>query len=125
MRIRAVLVGLAVIGTTACTDATGVGGDNAGGDFDVSIGVGVTPNYAWPSGLAFEVDVVRTANSTVSVWRVANPTQRNITSPVRHGQVPTGALVLANTEPSLTAGIAYRVTIRLADGQSAFREFRP
>jgi hypothetical protein len=59
------------------------------------------------------------------VWRVADVINRDMRSPVRQGVVPQGATETAALERTLTAGVSYRVSIRLADGSSAFQEFRP
>jgi len=122
--ILATFIGM-VFGLTGCTDAIldGIGG--SGGDFSISIDAGISPLYSWGAGPAFSLDVVRTANQSIVVWRITNPNTRNITSPVRHGTVPTGALESVGTERTLTRGIEYRATITLADGRSAFRDFRP
>lgn len=109
-----------------CSDDI-LNGDNggSGGDFSIAVSGGTQPNYSWSEGPALSVDVVRTSNQTVVVWRVADPTNRNIRSPVRHGVVPPGALETAALERVLTAGVEYRVSIRLADGRTAFRDFTP
>lgn len=107
----------------ACSDDLGAGGDNAGGDFNISVSSGAQPQYSWSAGPALSIAVYRASNPTVPVWSVANPTQQNIGSPVQHGTVPAGALVLADDETALSAGVRYRVEIQLANGQDAFREF--
>ncbi|MCI0435019.1 MAG: hypothetical protein L0271_15475 [Gemmatimonadetes bacterium] len=114
-----------VAGLTGCTDdiLDGIGG--SGGDFSITIGAGTTPLYSWAGGPALSLDVVRSANQSVIIWRIANPNTRDIASPVRHGTVPAGALESVARERTLTQGIEYRVTITLADGRSAFRDFRP
>ncbi len=122
---RIALSALFLAGATACADDLGAGGDNAGGDFDVGVSSGTQPQYSWPGGSAVSVTVVRASNQTVFVWAISSPTLRNIASPVRHGAVPAGALLLDNTEPALSAGVRYRVAITLANGQTAFREFVP
>lgn len=116
---------LALAVGAACSDDLGAGGDNAGGDFSISVGSGNTPQYTWPGGPAVSVTVVRAANQTQFVWAVSSPTLRNIASPLRHGTVPQGAIELADDERTLTPGVRYRVSISLADGQSAFQEFTP
>lgn len=118
-------IALALFAGTGCSDDMGSGGENAGGDFAISVSTGTSPQYSWTAGLALSVSVYRASNPTVPVWSVANPTQQNIASPVVHGVVPQGALVLADDEPALTAGVRYRVEVRLANGQDAFREFTP
>jgi len=108
-----------------CSDELLNGGNGSGGDFAVSVSGGTQPDYSWSSGPALSVDVVRTSNQTVVVWRVADTTNRDIRSPVRQGVVPSGALELAALERVLTVGVQYRVTIRLADGRTAYQDFRP
>jgi len=118
------LVGALMI-TTSCTGDLLDGGDGSGGDFAVSVSGGTQPTYSWSAGPAFEVSLVRTADQTVVVWRVSDVVNRDIRSPVRQGVVPQGATETAASERVLTAGVTYRVSIRLADGSSAFQEFRP
>jgi hypothetical protein len=116
---------LALAGALACTDDVLDGGNDSGGDFAITVGAGAQPTYSWGAGPAFSVDVVRSSNQTVVVWRIANPNTRNIASPVRHGTVPSGAFETIAIERVLTAGIRYRVTITLSDGRAAFQEFVP
>ena len=68
---------------------------------------------------------MRVAAPTNIVWGIAAPMSDAIKSPVVHGTVPTGALPSANSEPTLTAGVAYRVAITLATGQTGFKDFTP
>lgn len=121
--------GLALIATLAiATGCTGdiLGGENgSGGDFSISVGSGVTPQYSWSTGPAFSLDVVRTSAQTVVVWRVTSPSDPRMSSPVRHGTVPAGALESSAIEKVLTPGVQYRVSIRLVDGRTAFQDFRP
>jgi hypothetical protein len=123
---RTIMLTLALaLALAGCTDDI-TGGDNgSGGDFAITVGSGATPTYTWASGPAFSIDVVRTSNETVVVWRVADPNNRAIQSPARHGTVPQGAIELVGIERVLTPGVQYRVTIRLADNSSAFQDFRP
>jgi hypothetical protein len=115
---------LAVAATLSCTDLPLDENGGSGGDFDIGVGGGTAPNYSWSGGTAFEVSVVRTSNQTVLVWGVAS-TAQNMSSPVRHGSVPGGAIELANRERTLAPGTEYRVTVKLANGDQAFRDFRP
>lgn len=110
---------------TACTDDLLSGPGNLGGDFDIGAGSGTQPAYSWSAGPAFTVVVVRTADPTVVVWRIADPDNSDIRSPVTHGVVPGGALETSVRERTLTRGVNYRVTITLADGRSGYREFTP
>jgi hypothetical protein len=116
---------LVLLLAAGCSDELLNGGDGSGGEFAISVSGGTQPTYSWSSGPALSVDVVRTSNQTVVVWRVADTTNRDIRSPVRQGVVPAGALELAAIERVLTLGVQYRVTIRLADGRSAYQDFRP
>ena len=109
---------------TACTDdISGPGG--SGGDFTLTVGSGTTPSYSWSTGPAFSLDVVRTSNQSVVVWRIADPINNAIQSPVTQGTRPSGALETTSTERVLTAGVQYRVTVTLPDGRQAYREFTP
>jgi len=124
--MRSRIFGFVALATllTACTDdISGPGG--SGGDFTISVGSGTTPSYGWSAGPAFSLDVVRTSNASVVVWRIADPINNNIQSPVTHGTRPSGAIETTSTERTLTAGVQYRVTVTLADGRQAYREFTP
>jgi hypothetical protein len=121
VRIRfAALLCLAFV---ACGDATGV--NVAQGDFDVIVGAGTRPVYSWPGGTAFSVSVVRVAAPGTIVWGIAN-TGMTIPSPVTHGTVTgAGSVQTANAEPTLTAGVRYRVSITRLDQKTGFIEFTP
>jgi hypothetical protein len=121
---RMAMAALTLWATAACSDDLGNGGD-AGGDFTIQVGSGTQPQYSWP-GPAFSVRVSRASSSTVPVWLVSHP-GRSLSAPLRHGNVPSGAsqLVDDDAEPTLTAGVRYRVEITLADNSMAFQEFTP
>jgi hypothetical protein len=122
-RVLGVIIALTVF-AAGCTDDITNGGDGSGGDFAISVGTGTTPLYTWSAGAAFSLSVVRSANQTNVVWRVTS-TGGSMASPVRQGTVPQGALESSNSERTLTSGIQYRVSITLADGRSAYQDFRP
>ena len=116
-------VALAALLTACSDDVSGPGG--SGGDFTVTVGSGTTPSYSWPTGPAFSVDVVRTSNTSVVVWRIADPVNNSIESPVTQGTRPAGAIETTSSERTLTTGVQYRVTVTLPDGRQAYREFTP
>jgi hypothetical protein len=124
IRLFALFGLLAVVG---CSDDP-LGGENSGGDFAIDVGTGLQPLYSWGAGAAVSVEVARTTN-LLAVWHVASPQAQDITSPVRHGTVPAGAVELhdlADAETTLTAGVQYRITITLVNGaQTAFLIFTP
>jgi hypothetical protein len=122
---RRIAAALATLLLAACGDLGSGPDPGSGGTFAIGVGAGTQPLYTWTAGPAIDVQVFRAAALADPVWAVASPVQRNIGSPVRHGTVPAGALLLRDTEPALTRGVLYRVQIRLADGQQAFQEFRP
>lgn len=123
-RLTPIAAMLAAATALSCSDLPLDDDGGAGGAFDIGVSSGTTPNYSWGGGPAFEVSVVRTSNQTVLVWGIAAPSQ-NLSSPVRHGTTPSGAVQLANREPTLSPGTQYRVTVKLANGDQAFRDFRP
>jgi hypothetical protein len=47
-----------------------------------------------------------------------------IGSPVTHGTVG-GHLPVAVTEPTLTAGVTYRVSVTLSNSTNAYKDFTP
>lgn len=109
----------------------GCGGDsagpsgNGGSEFDITISGGTRPTYTWPGNPAFSVSVVRVSAPGTIVWGLANPTAMSIGSPVTHGAAVGGAVVTANTEATLTAGVRYRVAITRSDTKTGFKEFTP
>lgn len=130
-RPQTLIVAALAITLASCTDDLFTGPGSSGGDFSISVGSGTTPQYSWSAGEAFSIDVVRTSNQTQVVWRITDPTQPRIGSPVRHGTVPSGAIESGSgpggtaIERVLTPGIQYRVTITLANQQTAFQDFTP
>jgi len=112
---------LAAGAVLACEDA-GLGPNGSGGDFTISVGSGLNPTYSWSAGPAFEVSVFR-ANGVTPAWVVADPLNEAIQSPVTHGTVPGNATELVDNETTLESGVRYEVTVKLANGDEAFREF--
>jgi hypothetical protein len=96
-----------------------------GGTVVVAASTGTTPNYTWSGPTAVTIDVVRASSPSVAVWEISSPMSRNIPSGTQHGTVPAGSQLTANTEPVLTAGIKYRVTVALVDGTSGSVDFTP
>jgi hypothetical protein len=109
-------------------DSTSPDGGGGGGGLTLAVSVssGTKPTYTWPGGgAAHSVSVMRVSAPTTIVWGIAAPMSQAITSPVVHGTIPAGALPSANTEPTLTAGVAYRVSVTLGTGQTGFKDFTP
>jgi hypothetical protein len=126
MRSTRTLVALAAtFATLSCTDLPLDAGGGSGGDFDITVGSGTQPVYSWPGGPATGVEVVRTSNQTVIVWGLSSPSAQNISSGVRHGNVPSGSIELSARERTLAAGVEYRVVVKLANDQEAYRDFTP
>ncbi|HEV8411862.1 MAG TPA: hypothetical protein VGQ30_15260 [Gemmatimonadaceae bacterium] len=97
-----------------------------GGTVVVAASAGTTPNYTWSGPTAITIDVVRASSPSVAVWEISSPMSRNIPSGTQHGAPPpAGAQITANTEPVLTVGIKYRVTVALIDGTSGSVDFTP
>jgi hypothetical protein len=108
----------------SCKDSTSP--DSAGtGAFAITVGAGTKPTYTWNGAAAHSISVMRTSAQTTIVWGVAAPLNPVLTSPVVHGTVPNGAVNSANTEPTLTAGVTYRVSITLQDTKTAWKDFTP
>jgi len=120
---------LALVPLAGCSDSNDPAGPGGASDFNVSVGSGVTPAYTWSTGAAASVSVVRVAAPTVIVWGLADPFyqlgQANLTSPVSHGSVKTGTVTSFSEEPTLTAGVQYRVIVTLPDGRTGWTEFTP
>ena len=94
------------------------------GDFAVTVGDGTTPQYSWTAGDAFSLSVMRSSDTTVIVWGLSSPTGK-ISSAATHGTTPLGIINTAATEPKLTAGVKYHVSITLLDGKSGLTKFTP
>jgi hypothetical protein len=108
---------------------SGCGSDSTGpsstatGDFDITISSGTKPTYSWAGSTgAHSVSVVRVSAPTTIVWGIALGT---ITSPVTHGTIPANSFPTMVTETTLTAGVAYRVSITLTDQKTGYKEFTP
>lgn len=123
LRTTAVLSAVAI---AACSDVLPPD-SGGGGDFDVGVSSGTQPTYTWPGGPARRVDVVPLDNPLVPVWSVASASTSSstITSGLRHGVTPQGAIELTAEERVLTAGERYRVTVTLLDQRRGSRDFRP
>lgn len=91
----------------------------------VTTGTGLTPAYTWTGGKATKVSVARSATPTVAVWEVTTAGTDGLSSPVTHGTIPTGATRTVNTEPALTKGIQYKVTVSNVKGTSGSKVFIP
>lgn len=123
MKRRVFLVAAAVL-LSGCGSTSPSNSSNDGSQFDITISAGTRPTYTWSGGLGFSVSVVRVSAPGTIVWGIAN-TSQTIASPVTHGTVPSGSIASATTELTLTAGVAYRVSITRADTKTGFKEFTP
>lgn len=126
--VAAVLMLLPLAGCSDSSDPTGPGGGGAS-DFSISVSAGVNPTYSWTTGAASSLSVVRTASPADVVWGIVDPTAQigttNLDSPVTHGSVKSGTIASFNTEPTLTAGVQYRVIVTRLNGQTGWTEFTP
>lgn len=129
-RLFALMVLSAAAVLYSCEDNP-LGSGGSGSAFTITVGTGTTPTYTWSAGNAFSVTVVRTTAPGTNVWGISSPGQALIASPVTHGTVPSagsgtvGIIETAATEQTLTAGVAYRVTITRLNGDTGFTEFTP
>jgi len=121
-RLGMLLVLATMLGACSSEDSTGPDG-NGGSQFAVTVSSGTRPTYSWPGGVAHSVSVMRVAAPTTIVWGIANPTQ-GIQSPATHGTVGN-AFQSGNAEPTLTAGVRYRVSVTRQDSQTGWMEFTP
>jgi hypothetical protein len=118
--LATVLIAVAVAGCGS-DYSTDAGSD----EFKITVGPGTHPTYTWTGGTAQSVSVVRVSAPGVIVWGIASPQAMSIPSPVTHGGAVTGAVLTGNTEPGLTAGVAYRVSVVRNDSKNAFKDFTP
>jgi len=95
----------------------------------ITVGSGTTPQYSWTGGNVMSISVARQSDPTTVVWGAANPTSDGIASPVTHGTLPAGTVptsVLPNPETTLTAGVAYRVSVaRISGTATGYKDFTP
>lgn len=99
----------------------------------VTVGAGETPGnpiYSFDGGNVRDVSVVRVndpnnAADVTPVWSVTTIDVDNIASPVTQGTVPTGATLAINTEPTLTVGQMYRVSVVRVNGDFGVADFTP
>lgn len=91
----------------------------------ITVGSGLNPTYSWSGTTASGVYVARVDVLPSGVWGFTTFGGSTIESPVHHGTVPIGGIPLqtAALEPTLTAGVRYRVTVYLTDSRSAQMEF--
>ncbi|OQB38807.1 MAG: hypothetical protein BWY06_01879 [Candidatus Latescibacteria bacterium ADurb.Bin168] len=115
------LVAVAAVAGCGSDNATGSGG----GDISITVSSGTTPDYSWGGGNVYSLSIVRTAAPTTIVWGVVTPASNGVASPTKHGTVATGVIRSANVEPTLTAGVQYRVTVARLDGKTGWKEFTP
>ena len=116
---------VAVAAVTGCGSDSPTGSGGGGGDISISVSSGTTPDYSWGGGNVYSLSIMRTAAPTTIVWGVVTPASNGVASPTKHGTVATGVIRSANVEPTLTAGVQYRVTVARLDGKSGWKEFTP
>jgi hypothetical protein len=98
------------------------------GNITVNVSSGVNPQYSWSGGNLFSVSVVRQSDPTTVVWGCTTPGSDGIASPVTHGTLPPGSIQtsIMNTENTLTAGVAYRVSVSRINGSDfGYTDFTP
>ena len=85
----------------------------------IQVGTTTTPQYSWLVGDISSLFIVRVTDPLNPVWGVnSRGATDTIPSPIRHGQTFTddNLQIISNTEPVLTDGIEYRVTITTQGG---------
>lgn len=94
-----------------------------GGTINITVSDGTTPEYSWPGGSVWSVEVARVSEPSEMVWWVTGTGAGWLTkpaapvfisSPVRHGKVPEGAALERSKEVELVRGAKYRVTVRVS-----------
>lgn len=129
LAIVAATVLLALVGCKKDEEPTNsnnnTGGGGTGGTITITVGSGLNPTYTWSGGNVYQLSVVRQSNPGTIVWGAATPGVHNISSPVTHGTLPAGAVQtsFSNTETTLSAGVAYRVTVTRLDGSFGYTDF--
>jgi hypothetical protein len=98
---------------------------SVGGTIAITVDTGATPHYSWSGGPVYALGVARASSPNALVWGIVTAGGDSIGTGVMHGQVPAGVARVANVEPVLTPGIAYRVTISRIGGAYGYREFTP
>ena len=85
----------------------------------IQVGTGTTPKYSWIVGNISSLFVVRVSDPRSPVWGVNSQGATDIIpSPITHGQTftDTNLQIISTTEPVLTNGVEYRVTITTQGG---------
>jgi hypothetical protein len=98
---------------------------SAGGTIAISVDTGATPLYGWTGGPVNALGIARASSPNALVWGIVTAGGDSILTGVTHGQVPAGAVRLANAEPALTPGVAYRITVSRVGGSYGYRVFVP
>jgi hypothetical protein len=99
MMLRLAAVTLAVGALVGCSGSgtTGAGGGSGGsggssGDFEVTVGNGLTPSISWEGSGALGLGVAKYPGTSERVWVLSTASGTPFTSPVTYGTVPSGAL---------------------------------
>ena len=91
-------------------------------DINITVTSGITPVYAWDGGPVNKL-IVRKAEGGVAVWAIKTPEKDGIKSPVTHGSIPEGCVLILNPEAigspidttayekPLESGIKYKIGI--------------
>lgn len=98
---------------------------STGGSIAIAVDTGASPVYSWSGGPVNAVGVARVGSLNSLVWGIVTSGGDSIPSGLMHGVVPAGAFRVANAESTLTAGVAYRVTVSRVGGAYGYREFVP
>ncbi len=89
----------------------------------ISVGAGATPEIRWDPPDAMIRLRVRDAGLPFSIWDIAG----QLTPPVTHGTVPSGALqiypLLGLPAASLETGVTYRILLTDSHGEVIMKEF--
>jgi hypothetical protein len=110
---------LALVGCIAACDLSSLFdvGNGCVGDFPVTVGTGLTPEFTW-DGDAAGLSVTKFPETAERQWTLGMLTTP-FNPPVTYGTVPAGAMESEGAAKTLVAGTQYAITITAGDGNKA------
>jgi len=92
-------------------------GNGCTGDFTVTVGTGLTPEFTW-DGNSAGLSVTKFPETSERQWTLGMLTTP-FNPPVTYGTVPAGAMESEGAAKALVAGTQYAITITGGDGSKA------
>ena len=94
------------------------------GQIDISVSGGTTPTFSWTGGNAQVLSVIPDEGDN-HMWAIITPSDSGFASPVKYGQLPSGAMQIFPPSP-LMSGTPYTVVVLgVQAGAVGEKEFTP